>query len=91
MDAPQLAARGCAAAVSLNQELSISEIARKTGHSHGTIRKYLRAPTPPLPQKRQKKPSKLDPYKDYIVGRLQEYPLSAKPLYREIHEKGFTG
>jgi transposase len=74
-----------------NQELSISEIARRTGHSRGTVRKYLLSPVPPAPQKRQKKPSKLDDYKEYIVARLQEYPLSAKRIYREIQEKGFTG
>lgn len=74
-----------------NQELSISEIARRTGHSRGTVRKYLVSPVPPAPQKRQKKPSKLDNYKEYIAARLQEYPLSAKRIYREIQEKGFTG
>lgn len=74
-----------------NQELSITEIARRTGHSRGTVRKYLLSPVPPSPQKRQKKPSKLDDYKEYIVARLQEYPLSAKRIYREIQERGFTG
>ena len=74
-----------------NQELSISEIARRTGHSRGTVRKYLLSPVPPAPQKRQQKPSKLDGYKEYITARLQEYPLSAKRIYREIQEKGFTG
>ncbi len=74
-----------------NQELSISEIARRTGHSRGTVRKYLLSPVPPAPQKRQHKPSKLDGYKEYITARLQEYPLSAKRIYREIQEKGFTG
>ena len=74
-----------------NQELSISEIARRTGHSRGTVRKYLLSPVPPAPQKRQQKPSKLDGYKEYITARLQEYPLSAKRIYREIQERGFTG
>ena len=74
-----------------NQELSISEIARRTGHSRGTVRKYLLSPVPPAPQKRQHKPSKLDGYKEYITARLQEYPLSAKRIYREIQERGFTG
>lgn len=74
-----------------NQELSISEIARRTGHSRGTVRKYLLSPVPPAPQKRQKKPSKLDDYKGYIAARLKEYPLSAKRIYREIQENGFTG
>jgi len=28
---------------------------------------------------------------EYIIQRLQEYPLSAKRIYREIQEKGFAG
>ena len=74
-----------------NKELSISEIARRTGHSRGTVRKYLRSQVPPTPQERSKKPSKLDGYREYIIQMLQEYPLSAKRIYREIQEKGFTG
>jgi transposase len=74
-----------------NKELSISEIARRTGHSRGTVRKYLRSQVPPTPQERSKKPSKLDGYREYFIQRLQEYPISAKRIYREIQEKGFTG
>lgn len=74
-----------------NEGLSISEIARRTGHSRGTIRKYLLSPVPPAPKKRSKKPSKLDCYKEYIISRLQEYPLTAKRIYREIQERGFSG
>jgi len=74
-----------------NQELSISEIARRTGHSRTTVRKYLRSQFPPASKKRSKKPSKLDDYREYIIGRLRDYPLSAKRIYREIQERGFTG
>jgi transposase len=74
-----------------NKELSISEIARRTGHSRGTVRKYLRSQVPPAPQKRSKKPSKLDGYREYITNRLQEYPISAKRIFREIQERGFEG
>jgi len=74
-----------------NEELSISEIARQTGHSRVTVRKYLNSQVPHLPQKRAKKPSKLDGYREYIISRLKEYPLSANRIYREIQERGFTG
>jgi transposase len=57
-----------------NQELSTSEISRRTGHSRGTVRKYLRSQVPPAAQKRSRKPSKLDDYREYIINRLQEYP-----------------
>ncbi len=74
-----------------NEELSISEIARQTGHSRVTVRKYLNSQVPHLPQKRAKKPSKLDGHREYIISRLKEYPLSANRIYREIQERGFTG
>jgi transposase len=74
-----------------NEELSISEIARQTGHSRVTVQKYLNSQVPPAPQKRPKKPSKLDGYREYIISRLNEYTLSANRIYREIQERGFTG
>jgi transposase len=73
------------------QGLSISEIARSTGHSRGTVRKYLRADVPPEVKRRAPKPSKLDGYKDYIAQRLTNYPLTATRIYHEIQEMGFTG
>ena len=74
-----------------NEGLSICEIARRTGHSRGTIRKYLSIQAPLAPQKRTRKHTKLDGYKDYIVRRLHDYPLSANRIYREIQEQGFSG
>ena len=74
-----------------NKELRISEIARQTGHSRVTVRKYLNSPIPPSTQKRSKKPSKLDEHREYIIDRLKEFPLSASRIYREIQDRGFTG
>jgi transposase len=74
-----------------NENLSISEIARQTGHDRKTIRKYINSETPPLRKERHKKPGKLDPFKDYITRRLNEHPFSALRLYREIQDQGFTG
>jgi len=71
--------------------LSISEIARQTGHDRKTISKYINSETPPLRKKRTEKPGKLDPYKDYIIRRLNEHSFSALRLYREIQDQGFTG
>jgi len=74
-----------------NQGWTISGIARETGHSRVTVRKYIHSQVPPAPEKRSKRPSKLDDYKEYIDQRLQEYPLSAARIYREIQEQGFEG
>ena len=74
-----------------NQGLSISEIARKTCHSRVTVRKYIHSQIPPTPEKRSKRPGKLDDYKEYIDRRLKEYPLTAARIYREIQEQGFEG
>jgi transposase len=74
-----------------NQGWSISEIAREMGHSRVTVRKYIHSQVPPKPEKRPKRPSKLDDYKEYIDQRLQDYPLTAARIYREIQEQGFAG
>jgi transposase len=73
------------------QGLSITEIAKKTGYNRRTVRKYLRSDVPPIAERRSPKASKLDDYKDYIIQRLNSYPLTASRIYHEIQEKGFTG
>ena len=42
---------------------SIREIARETGHSRNTVRKYLRTEGIPKPRYGKKRESKLDPFK----------------------------
>ena len=74
-----------------DQGASISEIARQTGRDRKTVRKYVHSSSPPVYKKRARKASKIDGYRDYITGRLQKYPLSAKRIYDEILERGFTG
>ena len=73
------------------QELSYSEIARRTGFSRKTIRKYINSDAPPEAKKRAPKLSKLDDYKDYIIQRLKDYPVTASKIYMEIQEMGFVG
>ncbi len=73
------------------QGLSISQIARQTGHDRKTIRTYVKFGELPVTKERTKKGSKLDPFKDHIVNRLKEGPFTASRLFKEIQEKGFTG
>jgi transposase len=73
------------------QGFNKSEIARITGFDRKTVRKYLQQKTVPEPKKRPPKPSKLDPYKPYILEKLKEGPYTAARLFREIQEMGFDG
>lgn len=71
--------------------MNITQISKKTGYDRKTIRKHLNSTSISEPQKRPKKESKLDKYKDYIIAKLHEGPYTASRLYREIQEMGFTG
>jgi transposase len=75
------------------QGLTIQAIARQTGRDRKTVRKYLKAGMePPVYGPRQPRPSILDPYKDYLRGRLERYPaLTASRLLREIRTLGYAG
>jgi transposase len=70
---------------------SISEIARVTGYARETIRKYLNLEKAPEFQKRPTRSSKLDPYKPYILQKIDEGPYTAAQLFREIQKMGFDG
>jgi len=74
-----------------HQGLNISQISRETGYHRNTVRKHLAAQTMPIPASRRTRPSKLDPFKDYIQQRIRDCPLSAARIYREIREMGFSG
>ena len=72
--------------------VNISELVRETGFDRKTVRRYLSLDRPPETPRRRNKPSKLDPYKPYILERLEKYPrLSAVRLLKEIQEQGYEG
>lgn len=74
------------------QGLSISEIARRTGHDRKTVRKYINLGKEPSCKPRPRRPSKLDPFRDHIARRLREYPeLTAVRLFEEIQGMGYKG
>ncbi|AKB61179.1 Mobile element protein [Methanosarcina mazei SarPi] len=70
---------------------SISEISRRTGYARKTVRKNLNLKTAPEPQKRPGRKSKLDPFKPYMLDKINEGSYTAARLYREIKEMGFDG
>lgn len=74
---------------------SIRELARSTGRSRNTVRRYLRDGEPACRRKPgPRRPEKLDPYKGYIVERLQAAApdrIPALVLFREIKRLGYTG
>jgi transposase len=78
----------------VNQGKSIREIARITGLSRNTVRRYLRSKAWLAYKKRSARPGKLDPFKHYIEERLKAakpHRLPASVLYREIVPLGFDG
>lgn len=74
-----------------SQGLSISEISDRTGYDRKTVRKYINKKTALEPQKRPARSSKLDPYKPYLLEKLNEGPYTAARLFREIQEMGYDG
>lgn len=70
---------------------SIRAIACITGHDRKTVRKYISAQLYPRYKRRPKKPSKLEPYKGYILSRLREGMFNCNVLLEEIRARGYTG
>jgi transposase len=75
------------------QGLSVSAIARRTGLSRGTIRKYVtRGIEPPAYGPRSPRPSLLAPFEHYLRDRLAAFQeLTGSRLHREIRELGYSG
>lgn len=73
------------------QGLSIRAISRRLGISRNAVRRHLRRGAPPR-YERAARPSKLDPFKEYLTERLREFPeLCAVTLFEEIRARGYEG
>ena len=74
---------------------SIRGLSRATGLSRNTVRKYIRNDAPITKRKTgPKRAEKLDPFKPYIVARLETATPERVPvagLFREIKERGYLG
>jgi transposase len=74
------------------QGLSIKAIARKLGISRNAVQRALRCDGPPTRAPQRRPPSKIEPFKDYLLARLAEFPeLSTVVLFEEIQALGYTG
>jgi transposase len=71
--------------------MSVSEIARQTGHDRKTVRKALKGPVVPEQKKRRPRKRKIDPYVSYLLKRIGRGVLNAHKLYHEIKELGYEG
>src|SRR5436309_12235302 len=72
----------------------IREIARETGSSRNTVRRYLRDESAARYKARPRQATKLDPFKAYVVERLTAAAperIAASVLLRELRERGYTG
>jgi len=73
------------------QGVSISEIARSTGHDRKTIRQALRAPLLVRPAPRPPRSAKIAPYVPYLEQRLTLGVFNAHKLFGEIQAQGYPG
>ena len=75
------------------QGLTVSAIARRTGHDRKTIRNYIaRGLEPPAYKPREPGPSLLGPFEAFLRERVGRFPdLTGRRLWREVRELGFAG
>jgi transposase len=75
------------------QGLSVSAIARQLCIDRKTVRSAIsKGLEPPKYKTRAPRPRLTDPFEPYLKERLAAYPaLTAKRLWREVKERGYTG
>lgn len=73
------------------QGLSIKAISDLTGFDRKTVSKYIFSETCPTYTLLKPKSSQLDDFKLFIKQKLSKVLVSAKFIYENIKEKGFTG
>ena len=71
--------------------MTISDIARETGHDRKTIRAALKDPVIPPSQKRKGRAKKLDAFVSYLEKRIEEGVFNSSKLLDEIRRRGYQG
>jgi transposase len=82
----------------LREQLSIREIARRTGLSRNTVKKYLRADTVEPEYAKRRSPSKLDPFSEKLATWLKTETTKSrkqrrtlKQMHADLVALGFQG
>jgi transposase len=75
----------------LRDGVSVSEVARRTGHDRKTIRRIRAQGGHPVPQRRQPRTRQLDPYAAYLHQRVAAGVLNATKLFGEVQRQGYPG
>ena len=76
------------------QGKSIRAISAELGIARNTVRKYLRGGGTPKMKQRPARPSKLDPFREYLEERIRAAlpdRIPSSVLGREIAERGYQG
>lgn len=74
--------------------MAVREIVRQTGLSRNTVRRYLRDEQAGRYKQRDARPTKLDPFKSYLMDRVaaaRPHWIPATVLLRELREAGYDG
>src|SRR6266567_3442056 len=80
--------------VMARQGIGVRQIARELGCSRNTVKRYLRDAQASRYGPRQPRAMKLDPFKEYLRGRVEAakpHWIPAVVLLREIRELGYAG
>ncbi len=80
--------------VLIAQGLSQREIARRLGISRNTVARYAASDDVPRYKRRAPRPTKLEPFHDYILQRMAAAApeqIAAPALLRELRELGYQG
>ena len=72
--------------------VSVSEISRQTGRDRKTVRKVVEETAPNLQRQVAKAPeSKLEPFREYLLQRIDQGCLNGTVLLEEVTKLGYTG
>jgi transposase len=74
--------------------MGVREMARQLGCSRNTVRRYLREESAPVYGPRPPRATKLDPFKDYLLQRIEAarpHWIPAVVLLREVAQQGYAG